>query len=447
MAEGNNTSSDIDSRTTSSEKRKTVSSSWLSRLEDAFRKHANPVTVIFAILALILTVLIAASENRVGFKQDVIDDMNRDIVQLKDEKKRATDSLEKMNISLMESNESLAKMNVANTQLGQKIQSLQDENKDLNESRRKLETENLTQTSRIQTLESENEKAKAQVTSLSSEVSYLRQRINAYREELAAPGQRDYQTAILRTNELLRNFQLVPWPISISGWDIEASYIIKRTAAEGDRLPFELISFEPTKYTLDSGFQCLKMADLCSELCSLIDKAVLAYNNEASASYRAAYERLMNKEYQLDLGSERAIIAELSVLARVMREVSDSSHLFLRGTADGQEQSWSRPLIDEYMFETIDRFIENRNQCAGSRIDCWEFSDSQAMTVTNPYNEQHLPNLRARYIEANTVSILGSCRSSSTPLSNIRVLEGIDNENIAGRSRSVLGLIIIGRPR
>ena len=95
------------------------------------------------------------------------------------------------------------------------------------------------------------------------------------------------------------------------------------------------------------------------------------------------------------------------------------------------------------MFANVDRFILDEH-CSSSKTVCWEFGAEQFTKVSDPYNEINLPNLRAEYVKYNISSEADECQSAFSNKPSIRILDGIDTQDIAGPSRTVLGWIIIG---
>jgi hypothetical protein len=241
--------------------------------------------------------------------------------------------------------------------------------------------------------------------------------------------------------------------VTIEGWDIKAVYFIDRKSEQVERLSYDdLITFAPTEYTMTSNsgttdILCTKKPALCDDLCDLIQRGVLTYKQEKTDDeYRTEYDKfvMQHKHDGVYYDEDSLRISELAEISRLMTEISEDAHLFLRGTADGQTRTWEHALEKDYKFSEVNRFLLDA-KCA--KRNCWDFGRAEPMQIQDPYNESKLPNLRAEFIRANISSVVGRCRKVFPKEPSIHILDGIDSKDIADPSRTVLGLIVIGHPR
>jgi hypothetical protein len=362
-----------------------------------------------------------------------------------------TSEREKLNSQLQAASTQVSDLTGTVSSLKPLYEASKQEVTDLQKQIADLQVDNKSQSEKLISLSQTNAQNDQQITHLNDDISYLYRRINVYQSGLSPAAQSNYREKIARVNDMLRLFRLEPWPISIDGWEIETSYIIMRKEkVKEPELQFRLLSFAAMAYTLYPGFQCHAMADLCSDLCKLMDMAVLTYNKDQTDAYKVALEQLTKADSNIGLKEEQIELAEITRTLRLMGEISDKSYLFLRGTADGTVQSWMRPLEDGYKFSEVERYLVNDDQCEGERIGCWHFSRSDAMTIPNPYTEVQLPNLRADYVADNVASLINSCPKTIPWSAKIKLLDGIEDKKIAESIRvpvrAVAGVIVIGKP-
>nr|WP_319514372.1 hypothetical protein [uncultured Cohaesibacter sp.] len=287
----------------------------------------------------------------------------------------------------------------------------------------------------------------AELKQLRYTVSILSKQILSYRRTLSSQVSDDYSDEIHKINQNLRFFEIIRWPIKISGWKIDAAFLITRQEDSGmEFLPHSLLLFEPYRYMLQDGFKCTEQAELCSEVCNLIDKAALTFLDETGSEYHKALSLLGTMEDGKSF--EQAALAEISSIYRVIHSISDNTHLFFRGTAGTQSEQWDQPLDERFYYDRVDYLSLDISTCNKSDAECWRFDKEQMMLISDPYSAKHLANLRARYLEKNVEDLLQSC-NSNTSLTKIGILEGINNSHLAEsaneKMRTVMGVILIGK--
>jgi hypothetical protein len=208
----------------------------------------------------------------------------------------------------------------------------------------------------LQSIDSDNKQLRQSITEYTSKNSTLEKtnpsllrQVNIYGDALKLPLNMQYAISIERIKSILQTLTISSaHPIKIAGWDIQEVYSIGRPSIRGASLSTDLISFAPTAYTIPNGIDCMKARSVCDDLCKLVELAVLTFKQQKTVEeYKVAYDNFVVRHKPDGVYWDEDVMAvmELTVLARIMREISDDAHLFLRGTADGEKQEWKQPLV------------------------------------------------------------------------------------------------------
>ncbi len=285
---------------------------------------------------------------------------------------------------------------------------------------------------------------------LTAEVGRLEAQLVAYISALASQMSPYLFEDLPFLNSGLQNFELSSWPITIEGWQVDAAYIIRRKNHIGEEVSqFDLLGFEEYEYTLNSGFYCSAVPQLCSELCELMGEAASSLRMQQASEYEQVMLRIGTMEFGLEY--EQSQLAELATIFRLFNSYSENTHLFLRGFADGQDRQWSRVLSDEFAPDRIQYLALDVDRCTGPFESCMRFdgSDFSDMQIGDTYSSIELPNLRASYVAENVRSVIESC-ADFRGQPEIFILEGVDDRRLSAGTgmsfRSVRGVIIIGQP-